>query len=241
MVEGPNGPGFAPATSSPRSAEHRPPTPPRRPSRWPPPSPATRSPSRSAATARTAASRSPSANCRAANPGGSHVQPHVPALRAQVPRPVAPRPAYPRGPRPTGRQTRRPGGRGPRPGAAQSPSPGPRPATAAGRTRQLGRNRPARPQPDARPGRLSTAPHRDRHRQTTPVEHVTDLLTEVDMLLLMTVEPGFGGQPFLDIVLPKLRRARALIGGRDAAVWLQVDGGGSEGTPERRAAAGARG
>ena len=38
-----------------------------------------------------------------------------------------------------------------------------------------------------------------------------DLLAEVDMLLLMTVEPGFGGQPFLDLVLPKIRRARELI------------------------------
>ena len=73
----------------------------------------------------------------------------------------------------------------------------------------------------------------------TPVDHVTDLLPEVDMLLLMTVEPGFGGQPFLDLVLPKLRRARALIGGRDAAVWLQVDGGVSEETIERCAEAGA--
>ena len=73
----------------------------------------------------------------------------------------------------------------------------------------------------------------------TPVEHVTDLLPEVDMLLLMTVEPGFGGQHFLDMVLPKLRRARALVGGRDAAVWLQVDGGVSEETIERCAEAGA--
>src|SRR5437773_1393886 len=73
----------------------------------------------------------------------------------------------------------------------------------------------------------------------TPVDHVTDLLPEVDMLLLMTVEPGFGGQPFLDMVLPKLRRARALIGGRDAAVWLQVDGGVGEETIERCAEAGA--
>jgi ribulose-phosphate 3-epimerase len=73
----------------------------------------------------------------------------------------------------------------------------------------------------------------------TPVDHVTDLLPEVDMLLLMTVEPGFGGQPFLDLVLPKLRRARALIGGRDAAVWLQVDGGVGEETIERCAEAGA--
>src|SRR5258707_1631567 len=73
----------------------------------------------------------------------------------------------------------------------------------------------------------------------TPVEHVIDLLTEVDMLLLMTVEPGFGGQPFLDMVLPKLRRARALVGGRGATVWLPVDGGVSEGTNERCAEAGA--
>src|SRR5438876_8758324 len=73
----------------------------------------------------------------------------------------------------------------------------------------------------------------------TPVEHVTDLLPEIDMLLLMTVEPGFGGQSFLDLVLPKLRRARALVGGRDAAVWLQVDGGVGEETIERCAEAGA--
>ena len=59
------------------------------------------------------------------------------------------------------------------------------------------------------------------------------------MLLLMTVEPGFGGQPFLDMVLPKLRRARALVGGHEAAVWLQVDGGVSEETIERCAEAGA--
>ena len=73
----------------------------------------------------------------------------------------------------------------------------------------------------------------------TPVEICQDLMTEVDMLLLMTVEPGFGGQHFLDIVLPKLRRARALVGGQDTAVWLQVDGGVSEETIERCAEAGA--
>ena len=59
------------------------------------------------------------------------------------------------------------------------------------------------------------------------------------MPLLMTVEPGFGGQPFLDMVLPKLRRARALVGGREATVWLQVDGGVGEETIERCAEAGA--
>jgi ribulose-phosphate 3-epimerase len=73
----------------------------------------------------------------------------------------------------------------------------------------------------------------------TPVEPYADLLDEIDMLLVMTVEPGFGGQPFLDVVLPKVRRARDLIRERDLAVWLQVDGGVSETTIERCAAAGA--
>jgi ribulose-phosphate 3-epimerase len=71
----------------------------------------------------------------------------------------------------------------------------------------------------------------------TPVEPYEDLLGEIDMLLLMTVEPGFGGQKFLDVVLPKVRRARALIG--DRPVWLQVDGGVSAETIERCAEAGA--
>src|SRR6266702_7672962 len=53
----------------------------------------------------------------------------------------------------------------------------------------------------------------------TPVEPYADLLAEVDMLLLMTVEPGFGGQHFLDFVLDKIRRARRIIAGHGAAVW----------------------
>src|SRR4249919_1012854 len=73
----------------------------------------------------------------------------------------------------------------------------------------------------------------------TPVEPYADLLAEVDMLLLMTVEPGFGGQHFLDFVLEKIRRARRLIAGHGAAVWLQVDGGVSEETIGRCAEAGA--
>ena len=73
----------------------------------------------------------------------------------------------------------------------------------------------------------------------TPVDPYADLLPEVDMLLLMTVEPGFGGQPFLDIVLPKLRRARAMVTAYGGSVWLQVDGGVSEKTIERCAEAGA--
>ena len=73
----------------------------------------------------------------------------------------------------------------------------------------------------------------------TPVEPYADLVPEFDMLLLMTVEPGFGGQPFLDLVLPKLRRARDLVTRHGGAVWLQVDGGVSEKTIERCAEAGA--
>ncbi|MDX3110203.1 ribulose-phosphate 3-epimerase [Nonomuraea angiospora] len=73
----------------------------------------------------------------------------------------------------------------------------------------------------------------------TAVEPYEDLLAEVDMLLLMTVEPGFGGQKFLDGVLPKVRRARQLIERHGGRVWLQVDGGVDAGTIERCADAGA--
>jgi len=76
-------------------------------------------------------------------------------------------------------------------------------------------------------------------RPATAVEPYEDLLPEIDMLLLMTVEPGFGGQAFLDVVLPKVRRARSMIDRFGGQVWLQVDGGVSMDTVERVAAAGA--
>ena len=76
-------------------------------------------------------------------------------------------------------------------------------------------------------------------KPATPVEPYADLLPELDMLLVMTVEPGFGGQKFLDVVLPKIRRARELIKGRDLDLWLQVDGGVAADTIERCADAGA--
>jgi ribulose-phosphate 3-epimerase len=59
------------------------------------------------------------------------------------------------------------------------------------------------------------------------------------MLLIMTVEPGFGGQTFLDLCLPKLRQARALIEKHGLETWLQVDGGISLETIERCVEAGA--
>ena len=76
-------------------------------------------------------------------------------------------------------------------------------------------------------------------KPATPVEPYEDLLPELDMLLLMTVEPGFGGQKFLDLVLPKVRRARALVEKHGLETWLQVDGGVSLETIERCAEAGA--
>jgi ribulose-phosphate 3-epimerase len=76
-------------------------------------------------------------------------------------------------------------------------------------------------------------------RPATPVEPYLDMLPELDMLLIMTVEPGFGGQAFLDVTLPKIRRARAAVDGSGAAVAIQVDGGITEDTIERAAEAGA--
>lgn len=76
-------------------------------------------------------------------------------------------------------------------------------------------------------------------KPATPVEPYAELLPEIDMLLLMTVEPGFGGQSFLDLVLPKIRAARELVKGRGLDVWLQVDGGVAAETIERCAEAGA--
>jgi ribulose-phosphate 3-epimerase len=76
-------------------------------------------------------------------------------------------------------------------------------------------------------------------KPATPVEPYLDLLPEIDMLLVMTVEPGFGGQGFLDVVLPKVRRCAEAIRGRELDVWLQVDGGVSAETVERCVEAGA--
>ena len=76
-------------------------------------------------------------------------------------------------------------------------------------------------------------------KPATPVEPYADLLPELDMILLMTVEPGFGGQEFLDVVLPKVRRARALVRDGEQRVWVQVDGGVDVNTIEQCADAGA--
>jgi len=69
------------------------------------------------------------------------------------------------------------------------------------------------------------------------IEDYADFLGEVDMVLIMTVEPGFGGQQFMSEMLPKVEAARKLIG--DRPIWLQVDGGISLETIEQAATAGA--
>ncbi len=76
-------------------------------------------------------------------------------------------------------------------------------------------------------------------KPATPVEPFVELLPEIDMLLVMTVEPGFGGQAFLDLCLPKVRRARQAVRDAGLDVWVQVDGGVSAETIERAAEAGA--
>lgn len=73
----------------------------------------------------------------------------------------------------------------------------------------------------------------------TPVSAIEDLLTEVDMVLVMTVEPGFGGQGFMADMLPKIRQVKAAAAKRGVEVSLQVDGGISRHTIEQAAAAGA--
>ncbi len=76
-------------------------------------------------------------------------------------------------------------------------------------------------------------------RPQTPVEPLRDLLAEFDMVLLMTVDPGFGGQPFLDAMLPKIRRTRELVAASGRQIWIQVDGGIGPATIERCVDAGA--
>ncbi|NII50721.1 ribulose-phosphate 3-epimerase [Frigoribacterium endophyticum] len=59
----------------------------------------------------------------------------------------------------------------------------------------------------------------------TPVEPYLETLDEFDMILVMTVEPGFGGQSFQADTMPKLARAREAVRASGLDVWLEVDGG----------------
>lgn len=73
----------------------------------------------------------------------------------------------------------------------------------------------------------------------TQIENYIDILDEFDMVLCMTVEPGFGGQPFLSSVMPKVQRLRELINKKGLETWIQVDGGVTTDTIVQAAEAGA--
>ncbi len=73
----------------------------------------------------------------------------------------------------------------------------------------------------------------------TDVEPFLELLHEFDQLLVMTVEPGFGGQSLIEETLTKVSKARRKIDAEKLDVWLQVDGGIDESNIERVASLGA--
>ena len=73
----------------------------------------------------------------------------------------------------------------------------------------------------------------------TPVAAIEEVIADLDQALVMTVNPGFGGQAFIPSMLGKVERLRALIDGRGLAADLQVDGGISAGTAASAVAAGA--
>ena len=73
----------------------------------------------------------------------------------------------------------------------------------------------------------------------TPFAPYEDLLPELDMVLVMTVEPGFGGQSFMADQMPKVRQVREAVRRFGGEIWVQVDGGVSASTIEQCAAAGA--
>jgi ribulose-phosphate 3-epimerase len=75
------------------------------------------------------------------------------------------------------------------------------------------------------------------HTPETAIEYVLD---DVDLVLLMTVNPGFGGQSFLPQVLPKIEAMRKMIDGKGLSIDLEVDGGISVSTAKRAVDAGAR-
>jgi ribulose-phosphate 3-epimerase len=72
---------------------------------------------------------------------------------------------------------------------------------------------------------------------STPPSAIEYVLDKCDLILVMTVNPGFGGQSFLDTQIPKIRALRAMIGERP--IWLEVDGGITPETAPLAVAAGA--
>ncbi len=75
---------------------------------------------------------------------------------------------------------------------------------------------------------------------STPATALEPVLGDLDQILVMTVNPGFGGQKFIESMLGKIRSFREWIDAEDLPVTLEVDGGIAPGTAGRAAAAGAR-
>jgi ribulose-phosphate 3-epimerase len=76
-------------------------------------------------------------------------------------------------------------------------------------------------------------------KPATDFDVVKDMLIHFDTLLIMTVEPGFGGQSFMDAMLPKIAEARSYIDSYNLNTWIQADGGINLETISRAAMAGA--
>jgi ribulose-phosphate 3-epimerase len=76
-------------------------------------------------------------------------------------------------------------------------------------------------------------------KPNTSIDPYLDLLAEFDQILVMTVEPGFGGQKFIESVMPKLQKLNEARAKSGLDVWLQVDGGITEATIEIAAQYGA--
>ena len=73
----------------------------------------------------------------------------------------------------------------------------------------------------------------------TPLSAIEHVIEKLDMILIMTVEPGFGGQKFIPAMMPKVRQAAELVEERQLAVDIQVDGGINKNTIGSAAKAGA--
>ncbi|NOZ56571.1 MAG: ribulose-phosphate 3-epimerase, partial [Calditrichaeota bacterium] len=73
----------------------------------------------------------------------------------------------------------------------------------------------------------------------TPLELLTHVLSEIDLLLVMTVEPGFGGQPFIPFGVSKVAKARRLLDSVASRAYLEVDGGVDDETGRKLVRAGA--
>ena len=73
---------------------------------------------------------------------------------------------------------------------------------------------------------------------STPIEVLNDILQDVDMVLLMSVNPGFGGQKFIERTIDKVQRLKAMIAARGLHTLIEVDGGVQQTTAPRLVSAG---